>query len=557
MLAILLMASMFCQGLSLVSYGDSFITAFPENLGFFYPFPLWNILKVTALYDNTKITILRTNSQQDFTIQKSGQTLRVYVSNVEVNQLGFWDLSVRVTSDKNITLVSVSQRGMSTQVNVIQPIVNLGTDYWIPLLDYPGYLETFKLPSLVSTDMRYSSFKLLIINAVNSQNNIIVVKKTSTDVEEETFSIDPYKLVQLQTNGSVLRVKSSSKVAVILTHPCVETADCNCNMIMNQILPAELQGQSFIVPSVFNVTKTMLLFTSENASTYFQNGNQFQASPSALVAFSDLQVSQLVNVSDRVSIRLISPGLVVEMISENSFSACFLLQFNGPNGQAVVIAETDSKDQVSTDSGILQASEWTAIAGTIYSSTVVTIPVQYATIWHPTSKIAVYMLEQMAAKIFYGCLALPICEKPDLHGCVLAPGTYIIGPDLLNWTKSREYCVDNVNQFACPLSKSILKDMADTLSAGDGQGWIGLRRSLLTTEWYWQDEYASQTTLSFVHWDDGQPVDPSRGLRTSVSLDPTKGYKWKSGRCCDTKKPVCYKRPAYLIPTQDWLAMYI
>ncbi|XP_016313651.1 uncharacterized protein LOC107666732 [Sinocyclocheilus anshuiensis] len=559
MLVFLLIASMFRQGLTVVGYGDKFITAFPENLGFFYPSDTINRLRVTALHDNTTFKVVYKTTQKVLQIPKSGQTMSIrFPTSAEVNEQGPSILSVRISSDKNITVVSISHRADSTQSYVVQPTVNLGTNYLIPLLDYPNYLQSFNLPLLVSTTLRYSSFKLLIINAVGSQNSVTIVKQTSTSgVREETFSIDSYELVQLQTNGSILRVRSSKEVAVILTHPCVETESCNCNMVMNQILPTKFQGQSFIVPSIFNVSKTKLLMLSGNTSSLFHNGNQLQASPSTLLPFLDLQKSQLVNATERVSLRLFSPGLIVELIPENMFFACYLLQFADTNGKALVIAETDSKDDVRIHGGLLSASDWTAITGTNYSSTVVTIPYKMTTIWHPTSRIAVYMLEHMSAKVIFGGPAVPINKNPDLRGCVLVPGAFAIGRDPLTWKKSREYCMNNGNQFACPVTESVHKDMADNLTREDGDGWIGLRRSLLTTDWYWQEEYDPPISVNYVHWDNKHPLDLLKGLCTSVSLQPRNDLKWRSARCCYKKKPVCYKRPAYLNPSQDFLVINV
>ncbi len=397
-----------------MSYGDDFITAFPENIAFFYPSDLRNVLRVTALHDNTKIKVFYKTTQTDLDIYLAGQTRNVHISDSsEVNQLGISNTSVRITSDKKITVVSISQRAGSTQTNVVQPTVNLGTRYLIPLLDYPGYLESFNLPRSVSSSTRYSSFKLLIINAVGSQNSITIVKQTSTSgVQEETFSIDSYQLVQLQTNGSILKVKSSKEVAVIMTHPCVETENCNCNMVTNQILPTKFHGRSFIVPSIFNMSETKLLMLSENTSTLFHGGNRLEASPSKLLPFTDLQTSQLVNATEQVSLRLYNPGLVVDLIPETMFFACYLLQFAETNGKALVIAETDSKDDVHTNKGLLSKSDWTAIAGTNYSSAVVTIPDKIATIWHPTSRIGVYMLEHLSLKVMFGGPAVPINKKP-------------------------------------------------------------------------------------------------------------------------------------------------
>ncbi|XP_050987829.1 uncharacterized protein LOC127178772 [Labeo rohita] len=553
MFVFLLIASMFRQGLTVVSYGDNFITAFPENLGFFYPSETMNYLRVTALHNNTNFKVFYKNTQRDLQIPVSGQTMSVIFSRSDVSQLGSSSLSIRITSDKNITVVSLSRRAGSTQSYVVQPTVNLGTNYLIPLLDYPRYLESFNLSRIVSTTMRYSSIKLLVINAADSQNSVTIVKQTSAGVQEETFDIDSYELYQLQTNGSILRVKSSKEVAVILTHPCLETGGCNCNMVVNQILPTKFQGQSFIVPSNFNVSETKLLMLSENTSSLFHNGNTLQATPSTLLPFPDLQKSQLINATEQVSLRLISPGLIVELIPETMFFACYLLQFDKPNGMALVIAETDSKDDVRTHAGLLSASNWTAVAGTNYSSVVVTIPSFIATIWHPTSRIGVYMLEQMPAKVMFGGPAVPISQKPDLHGCVVVPGAFRIGHDPLTWAKSHEYCINKGCQFACPVTKSVHNDMADNLTKEDGDGWIGLRRSLLTTDWYWQEDDDLSTFVNYVHWDDGHPLDPVKGLCTSVSLDPNKDFKWQSARCCDKKKPVCYKRPAYLNPSLELL----
>ncbi len=122
-----------------------------------------NVLRVTALHDNTKIKVFYKTTQKDLDIYLAGQTQIVHISDSsEVNQLGISNTAVRITSDKKITVVSISQRAGSTQTNVVQPTVNLGTEYLIPLLDYPGYLESFNLPRSVSSSTRYSSFKLLI-----------------------------------------------------------------------------------------------------------------------------------------------------------------------------------------------------------------------------------------------------------------------------------------------------------------------------------------------------------------------------------------------------------
>ncbi len=54
---------------------------------------------------------------------------------------------------------------------------------------------------------------------------------------------------------------------------------------------------------------------------------------------------------------------------------------------------------------------------------------------------------------------------------MLVPGAFAIGRDTLTWKKSREYCMNNGNQFACPVTESVHKEMADNLTKEDGDGW--------------------------------------------------------------------------------------
>ncbi|XP_052000678.1 uncharacterized protein LOC127656399 [Xyrauchen texanus] len=557
MFAILLIASLFGQGLTIVSYGNDFITAFPENIGYFYPLNSTEIIRVTALHSDTHFKVTYRGTEKTITIAQSGETSAVTMQgSFEINQLNQYDRSVRITSDKNITVVSYSCRENSVQTNVVQPTTNLGTNYSIPSLDYTELLGSFTQFMSASGSVRYSTFKLLIINAVGNENKITLFKKTETDIEEETLSLEGYQHFQVLTSGSVVRVESSHEIAVILTHPCAETAACACNMVMNQILPTKFQGQNFVVPSILNAALTELLVaTDQNTSSLFYNSNQLQPinNSSMLLPFPYLQTaSQYLTASENVSLRLLSPGLIMELIPENMFSACYLLQFFSSTGWAFVIAETDSKDDVYLQYSPLSA-QWTEIAGTKYSSARVNINYQTAVIWHRTSRIAVYMLDSKNTIVFGGP-AISINERPDFYGCVVKPGQFLVGNEKMTWLESREYCMTTTNQFACPINEDMLKDMTNTLSSQQEQVWIGLRRSLLTTELYWQDESQNSPPVKYVNWASNNPQNFWRGM--CMSMDPENEFKWKNARCCNKKLPICYRRPNYLtlsqIITSSW-----
>ncbi|XP_056618203.1 uncharacterized protein LOC130432732 [Triplophysa dalaica] len=556
MFVILLFASTLSQGLAIVSYGDSFITAFPENVGYFYPFTSRS-LRVTALHQDTSFTIFYNYTTiTKSNLQRGSTTTMSFPKTAEVHELNYSTNSIRITSTKNVVVHSLSHsdtgpiQEKNIQTTVIQPITNLGTNYLIPPLNHSGLIQTFGGSPAPFPFKRYSSFKLIIINAEDTENTITLVWNVSACVQEEKFKIPSYQLIQIQANDSILMVKSSHKVAVILTHPCLENTVCKCNMIVNQILPVRFQGQNFVVPYIPGITQSRLLMTSNVKSASLSHNNvQLKPSPSGFLSLSDQTKSQYVNASVGVSLRLISPGLFIELIPENMFAACYVLQFYSDIRYALVIAETSSKNNVHTQRDHITSAQWTEITGTKYSSTIISLTESQTFIWHSSSKIAVYILENSGTAV-YGGPAIPISDQPDEFGCVVIPGQFEVGNDRLSWAESLAHCTSFHKQLACPTTEDIQMDLANAVNTTkDEEAWIGLRRSLMTTDWYWQRHTPSTTSLpssDFFHWADGQPLDQWKGLCASLSLDRVDAFKWKSAKCCEKKRPVCYKRPIVL-----------
>ncbi|KAI7806977.1 hypothetical protein IRJ41_017007, partial [Triplophysa rosa] len=571
MFVILLIASTFSQGLTMVSYGNDFITAFPENVAYFYPYTSRRILRITALHNDTTFTVHFNNTEKTSSVLESGKTATMlFPKTAEVHQLGSSSNSIRITSDNDIVVHSFSQTNIGTlleksvQTHVVQPITNLGTNYLIPSLNHSDLIQTFNRSSPDPWYQRNSSFKLIIINAEYTENTVTIVKNISGSVQEEKIKISSYQLIQIQANASLIKVESSHKVAVILTHPCLEmTASCKCNMIVNQILPTEFQGQNFVVPYIPSITQSRLLMTSNDKSTSLSHSNvQLQPNPSGLLSLSDQTKSQYVNASGNVSLKLISPGLFIEVIPENMFAACYLLQVYSDVKNALVIAETGSKTNVHNQNSPVTNAAWTEITGTKYSSAIIPLTEQYTFIWHPSSKIAVYILENTGTTV-YGGPAIPINTQPDEFGCVVIPGQFEIRNEPLNWTESLGHCTSLQKHLACPTREYNQMDLANTVNTTeDEEAWIGLRRSLMTTDWYWQRQTPSTTSLpsssvDYVHWADGQPLGSLKGLCASLSLDQDDEFKWKSAKCCEKKRPVCYKPPIYFYVELLYQVVYI
>lgn len=398
------------------SYGKEFITAFPENIAYYHPQESSNMLQITAFYDDTlvSITINYTNVYNDKL--QSGQTKIVHFPKyIEQYQFTNSPLFVKVNSSEKIVVLWLSKRGDSVQSNVVQPLRNLGKWYSIPFINYNQMMASLYNMSnqLAPDNWRYNSFRLIVINAEHARNLITIQSINADGQKVFNITLRPYELYQFQTNGSDVTLYSNANIVVLLTHPCVETTRCDCNMVVSHVLPRNLWGDRFVVPSVKNLNTAWLQVT--NTTKVRLNGRNIQtqeSNSSELIPFSELKsASQFISASNNVSIRLISPGLVLELMPEAMFAACYLVQMNSTEGEAVIIAETASRDNVYIDSKLLKSTGWEPIPYSNYSSTSVSFTGVHV-IWHPTSKIGVYRFEKMESGIPYGSPAIILNEDP-------------------------------------------------------------------------------------------------------------------------------------------------
>ncbi|XP_065095957.1 IgGFc-binding protein isoform X2 [Paramisgurnus dabryanus] len=562
MLAVLLTIFMFSQGFSMDNCGTNFITAFPENIAYYRN--NLNYLKITILLPNTDVSFIYgsdgVNNTRSFSTAGITWTLNL-TKDVEEYRLTSSNKSIIIRSNNNITVLSMTGWPGRLQSHVIQPEQNLRTVYTIPTMNYTEIIGAFGLS--VCLEVRYSSFRLLIINAVNTTNTVSIKKVvTGGQIQISTQTLNPYFLYQLQINGEVTEVSGTDKIAVILSHPCFEYRNCSCYMVMNQLRPAMPNGavERFPLTVSFTEVKQLFLTTSQSVQVAvgdLQDGGGTQV-PNSKDILPLLNVvnnaPQLITTSMPVSLRLITPGIILDLIPVSMFSGCFLVHFYSSKTGAFIIAETSSTASVQMNHAPLpSATTWDVISGTQYSMTTIEIgttqPIS-ATIWHPNSKIAVYTVELWMSAM-YASPAIIINDEADHKGCALTLGKFVVGNEDLNWTMSREYCNSNSGNFA----KILLKENQDMMDRNiivpkPTDGWIGLRRSLFTTEWYWSNSDNITTPLNFTYWADKQPDLPERGLCAAVSMDPGKTFMWKSAPCCSIKKPICFKNPTYIILNQ-------
>lgn len=373
--------------------GRNFITVFPENIAFYYPLTPANALSITALFPDTEVEVFVSEVLTYTDTLPAGNPVTVTLPlHTEEYRLGFTSQTVRVHSTELIVVQSISKKGGSVQTNVVQPQKNLGMLYTIPLLNYSQMINTL-YQSARNVSKRHSSFRLVIINGINVNNYVTIVNLP----KNQTYMLSPYGALQLQTNGTETAVYSDYIVSVMLTHPCVETEECSCNMVLNQLYPDTLKDSRFIVPSILN-TNNFWLHVTSSVKTIASGGDlelsTVDAYSSKLLSLPSLKFgSQFIDTSFPASLQLVGPGIIIEPISQYMFSACYLALVSSTDAKALIIAETNYRDSVYVDGDLLLSTEWSTIANSVYSSVLVPLDDTHV-IWHPSTKIAVYVFEK-------------------------------------------------------------------------------------------------------------------------------------------------------------------
>ncbi|KAI7806978.1 uncharacterized protein LOC130558586 [Triplophysa rosa] len=554
MLSVVVFMSLVYQGLSVVSYGTDFITTFPENIAYYHTNDSMTTLKITAFHNHTVVKVTVNYTLVYGTTLDSGQIQNVHFP-ISFKQYNFKHFlhCVRVVGTSRIVVLWITKRADSIQTNVVQPIKNLGYFYSIPALNYSkDYSKVTGLRNIpypfapISINRTNNTFRLIIINAENV-TNYVSVSIISGFSPNHSVSLNPYEVYQVYTNSSV-SVSSVRKVAVLLTHPCMETPGCGCNMVVSQVLTSNLWGDKFVIPAL-SITNAIWLHVSSLSTVYFKEQNLRSLNDfwSQLIPFPYLdEESPSINADSPTPLWIVSPGSVIEIIPITMFAACYLVLFNSTEGEIVVIAEKGHEGGVHIDHDPLESPHWKVGHNSGYSSVSMSLNGTHV-IWHPTLKIGVYMFERMNGGILYGGTAIPLSEEPDPHGCLDKPAKFIPGTHPMTWPESHQYCLNETYQLLTPNSTDAQTQMVDWLFKHNYSDdvWIGLRRSLLTLDWYWQAGHESIHDVSYTEWAYEHPGDPWKAMCASGNLDSNKNFFWKSVACCMKMIPVCYKESTY------------
>ncbi|XP_034154119.1 uncharacterized protein LOC117595801 [Pangasianodon hypophthalmus] len=560
MLPIILIMSILCQGHA-VDYGTDFVTAFPENLAYYFPVELSLKLKITTFLPTTDVTIIMNGVIINRMIPDIPQVFDVNIPGAEVNQLGVSNNSIRIISDKKITVLSINKRGDSIQTNVVPPTTRLGVEYLVPSPNYTKLavqLNTYNPSNFIdSTTVPMDfSYRLIIINAEAVENSVTVTQKLPDGDEVTTMKLDPFALTQLPSSSFWFKVSSTAKVAVILTNPCMDTQNCRCNMVAHQLRPTDFLGTEFIFPPI-NTTVKHLFVTSAKRVDLSSGSETKTVEPGSIGMLPFLPGLDTGNpsltTSQPASLRVIQPGLIIDLLPKTMFSGCYLVhRTTQTQSLALVIVATGQKNDVRMGPDPLSGVTWNDISNAEYSWALIDLDrCKSCVIWHPTSQIAVYVFETSLTGVRYGGPAISVNDIPDPNGCVVVPIEFELVNITLSWQASRAQCISKGMVLASPNINYTQNKMVAALNNMNAEGvaWLGLRRSLVSSEWYWH----SKVDFNFANWDNNQPAS---GLCVSMRMEPDGNFTWSSVRCCSPMLPLC-AREMVIMGTINDLSTYL
>lgn len=408
-----------------VDYGVEFVTAFPENLAYYFPAELYHTLKITTFLPDTTIQIFMNGTSVNQSFISIPQVFTVNVSGAEVNQFDVSTKSIRIVSDKNITVLSINKRGDSIQANVVLPTTHLGLEYLVPSHNYTELavqLNTYNYSVVTDSSIAPMdfSYRLLIINAENVSNSVAVTKKTPEKEESTEIALGPFELTQLPSDAFWFKVSSTAKVAVILTNPCIDTENCRCNLVAHQLRPTTFLGTEFIFPP-FDDPVNRLVVTSADSVDLSCGSESKTVAPGSIGLLPYLPAldtgSPSFTTSVPASVRVIHPGIIIDLLPKTLFSSCYLVHTNRQTRAFVIlIVETATKDDTHMGIELLSAVisvNWNNMGDTGYSWASVNLNSYRSCIfWHPTSKIAVYVFEYSESLVLYGGPAISVNNEP-------------------------------------------------------------------------------------------------------------------------------------------------
>lgn len=367
--------------------------AFPENIAYYHPHDAQNQVWITAFHNNTEVTIKSKGQLLDTLKLQAGDTGSFKPNaNLEMNRLKVNDKTLLISSNNIISAHLVYQKNRSLQTALLISSDRLSSQYRLPPV--PPIQGTSRPISQVTRQVvERSPFRLVIVNT--GQTNKVNV----TGGDPQNLLLEPYHVAEvwLQEEEPTPTVSAQQQVALFFSHPCSLWYNCSCGLLLSVVAPPTDREETFYVPS-------FLTQSTENQTLVL-----LPNSPGP-------QVRPLSPTSPALTttgpILFYRPGLLLPLIPESDFAACFLVDLvPDSRNYAVIVVHEDQVGGVHVGGMAVNTSQWQQLHGTNFVSTQVDIHSNQRVVWHNSSKMAVYLAGNKDG-VWFGNPAAAISATP-------------------------------------------------------------------------------------------------------------------------------------------------
>ncbi|KAF7242489.1 IgGFc-binding protein [Varanus komodoensis] len=359
--------------------GKEFITSFMENYGKTGQFEL----QITGQFDLTTVSITCDACDNNMKYEKKvevnkGKVVQVILpTTVEIKGSTVFSSVVRVLANKDISVLSVSSKALSTDTALLYDQNSLGKVHFVVT------------PSLGPTGT-FPEFSVLTAEGPNVvdiylKGEVTFQGKTYPAGSKLTITLMAFQGVQLQGIGDLSGTKITSQlpVAVLSGHVCA-WKNTKCNHVFEQLLPDCLWGKIFMVPPLPWQTKSDILYISASQTTTLKYQIGTDTKTANLEEGQVLQIPVLpqspvyLTASAAVQALLYSTGSTFQTITYDtfllgvpdidSFSRAYTVngQVNFENF-ALLVVKTSETGGLVMDGKPLSNVAWNQILGTEFS----------------------------------------------------------------------------------------------------------------------------------------------------------------------------------------------
>ncbi|XP_065432046.1 uncharacterized protein LOC101936710 isoform X2 [Chrysemys picta bellii] len=377
--------------------GREFITSYMDNCGNSSQFEV----QITGYFAFTSVSVSISNYQFDKKIMVNwGEMVRVSLpESVGIKGTTKFSNVVLVKADKDISVVSVSNKHVSPETTVLYPVSSLGNEHYIvtpPTESLDSYPE-FSV-------MTYEDRNLVTVHVKGKLRYGTRVYSTGDTLKIILLAFQGYQLQGI-ANVSGTRIVSEKPVAVLVGQVCFCTST-KCNHVFEQLLPVCSWGTTYIIPPLpwQKVDEIVYITASQSTTVLYQLGEQ--AETVTLAGGSVLQRPVKpwipVYISANVGIQVVfySVGAAIPN-SSHAFlmnvpdvaSYCRMYSINAQEGFenfALMVANTSETGAIILDNQPVRDVVWNRVAGTefVWSMHTLASAIRSHAVEHPSSPFA-------------------------------------------------------------------------------------------------------------------------------------------------------------------------